>query len=245
MIDEASVDPTPKSKPISQTHRSLIQPSTPEAQLRSVRMQAAGDRLFVKLDYSAAEKSYAKALQAAPDRPDPYVRLAIAKAARGDMRAAVAYLKQMADVDPTYPSRSDSLDTLFGHQNRIPKIQVKQRVADWTKQDIRDPDRIFLLASMLFFDRDDRFRTLLDTAVKLDGDLAHYRAFLDADLEPDKAAIAPTPDEIDALTGVEKAPTPEPAADPLPEPSPLKIPAKSSPPAPLLLPPTLPPVPMP
>lgn len=245
MIDEASVDPTPKSKPISQTHRSLVQPSTPEAQLKSVRMQAAGDRLFVKLDYSAAEKSYAKALQAAPDRPDPYVRLAIAKAARGDMRAAVAYLKQMADVDPTYPSRSDSLDTLFGHQNRIPKIQVKQRVADWTKQDIRDPDRIFLLASMLFFDRDDRFRTLLDTAVKLDGDLAHYRAFLDADLEPDKAAIAPTPDEIDALTGVEKAPSPEPAADPLPEPAPLKIPAKSSPPAPLLLPPALPPVPMP
>jgi len=247
MIDEATVDPTPKPKPISQTHRSLVQPSTPEAQLRSVRMQAAGDRLFAKLDYSAAEKSYAKALQAAPDRPDPYVRLAMAKAARGDMRAAVSYLKQMADVDPTYPSRSASLDTLFGHQNGIPKIQVKQRVADWTKQDIRDPDRIFLLASMLFFDRDDRFRTLLDTAVKLDGDLAHYRAFLDAAPITEKTAIAPTPDEIDALTGVEKAPAPEPAPDPLPEssPAPLKIPAKPSPPAPLLLPPTLPPVPMP
>ena len=247
MIDEATVNPTLKSKPISQTHRSLVQPSTPEAQLRSVRMQAAGDRLFAKLDYSAAEKSYAKALQAAPDRPDSYVRLAIAKAARGDMRAAVAYLKQMADVDPTYPSRSDSLDTLFGHQHGLSKLQVKQRVADWTKQDIQDPDRIFLLASMLFFDGDDRFRTLLDTAVKLDGDLAHYRAFLDAAPAIDKTAIAPTPDEIDALSGVEKAPEPEPVAGPLPKPglAPLKVPAKPAPPAPLLLPPSLPPVPMP
>ena len=104
-----------------------------------------------------------------------------------------------------------------------------------------------LLASMLFFDRDDRFRTLLDTAVKLDGDLAHYRAFLDAAPITEKTAIAPTPDEIDALTGFEKAPAPEPAPEPLPEssPAPLKIPAKPSPPAPLLLPPTLPPVPMP
>lgn len=248
MIDEANVDPTLKSKPISQTHRSLVQPSTPEAQLRSVRMQAAGDRLFVQLDYSAAEKSYAKALQAAPDRPDSYVRLAITKAARGDLRAAVTYLKQMSDVDPSYLSRSDSLDTLFGHRNGIAKVQLKQRVADWTKQDIRDPDRIFLLASMLFFDRDDRYRTLLDTAVKLDGDQSHYRAFLDAALVADQDAIAPTPDEIDALTGVEKAPEPEPAVNVLPasEPAPLKIPAKiPTPPAPLLLPKNLPPVPKP
>ena len=248
MIDEATVDPTPKAKPISQTHRSLIRPSTPEAHLRSVRMQAAGDRLFAKLDYSAAEKSYAKALQAAPDRPDPYVRLAIAKAARGDVRAAVAYLKQMADVDPTYPGRSDSLDTLFGQQNGLSKLQLKQRAADWTKQDIRDPDRIFLLAAILYFDRDDRFRTLLDTAVKLDGDQAYYRAFLDAVPVASNTAIAPTPDEIDALTGVEKAPAPEPAADLVPDsgPVPLTIPAKpKSPPAPLLLPPNLPPIPKP
>lgn len=199
-------------------------------------MQAAGDRLFVKLDYSAAEKSYAKAIQAAPDRPDPYVRLAMTKAARGDLRAAVAYLKQMTEVDPTYPGRSDSLDALYGHQNGIAKLQLKQRVADWTKEDIHDTDRIYLLAAMLYFDRDNRFRTLLETAVKLDGERPCYRAFLEAALPAEQAATAPTPDEIDALT----LPA-QPAA-----PAPLKVPqASTPPPAPLLLPPTLPKVPSP
>lgn len=202
MLDEAHVDNNrgEQIKPISQTHRSLIQPSTPEALLRSVRLQAAGDRLFANLDYLAAGKTYAKSVQAAPDRPEPYVRLAMAKAARGDFRTAVAFLKQMTDVDPKYPSRADSLDQLFGPQNGISKLQLKQRVADWTKVDVRDTDRIFLLGIVLFLDGDERFRTLLDTALKLDGEQLYLRAFLDAEPARDKTAPAPTPDEIDALS---------------------------------------------
>ena len=231
MIDEAQLDPNQprKARPISQTHRSLVQPSTPEAQLRSVRMQAAGDRLFVNLDYSAAEKSYAKSIQAAPDRPDPYVRLAVAKAARGDFRNAVIFLKQMADIDPTYPARADSLDTLYGHQNGISKIQLKQRVADWAKVDIRDTDRIYLLGIVLFLDGDDRFRTVLDTVVKLDGELPHLTAFLETVPAQGNSAIAPTPDELDALA----APPVEPAAATAkPAPPPLLLPALAAPPAP-------------
>ncbi len=202
MLDEASVDAPrgEKIKPISRTHRSLVQPSTPEAQLRSVRLQAAGDRLFINLDYLAAEKSYAKSVQAAPDRPEPYVRLAVAKAARGDFRAAVGFLKQMTDVDPSYPARVDSLDQLFGLQNGVSKLQLKQRVADWTKVDVRDSDRIFLLGIVLFLDGDDRFRTLFDTALKLEGEQLHLRAFLDAAPARDQSVAAPTPEEIDALT---------------------------------------------
>lgn len=212
MIDEANLDNNrlDKVKPISQTHRSLIRPSTPEAQLRSVRLQDAGDRLFANLDYSAAEKSYAKSIQAAPDRPEPYVRLAVAKAARGDFRAAVSFLKQMADVDPSYPSRADSFDTLFGPQNGVSKLQLKQRVADWTKVDVRDSDRVFLLGIVLFLDGDDRFRTLLDTCVKLEGEQPYLRAFLDSPPAVDHSQPAPTPDEIDGFSQPEPA-----AANPL------------------------------
>ncbi len=202
MIDEANLDNNhlDRVKPISQTHRSLVQPSTPEAQLRSVRLQDAGDRLFANLDYSAAEKSYAKSVQAAPDRPDPYVRLAVAKSARGDFRGAVSLLKQMADVDASYPGRADSLDRLFGVQNGVSKVQLKQRVADWTKVDVRDSDRVFLLGIVLFLDGDDRFRTLLDTALKLEGEQPYLRAFLDSPPAEDAATPAPTPEEIEALS---------------------------------------------
>ena len=224
MLDEAHLDHNhlDKIKPLSQTHHSLIQPSNPESLLRSVRLQDAGDRLFANLDYSAAEKSYAKSVQAAPDRPEPYVRLAMAKAARGDFRAAVSFLKQMADVDATYPGRADSLNRLFGLQNGVSKVQLKQRVADWTKVDVRDPDRVFLLGIVLFLDGDDRFRTLLDTCLKLDGEQPYLRAFLDATPAQDAARPAPTPDELDAL--------------PQPEPAPAQ---------PLLLPPNLPEPPAP
>lgn len=202
MIDEANLDNNrlEKIKPISQTHRSLIQPSTPEAQLRSVRLQDAGDRLFANLDYSAAEKSYAKSVQAAPDRPEPYARLAVTKAARGDFRGAVNFLKQMAEVDVTYPNRADSLATLFGPQNGVSKLQLKQRVADWTKVDVRDSDRVFLLGIVLFLDGDERFRTLLDTCLKLEGEQPYLRAFLDSTPAVDNAKLAPTPEEIDALS---------------------------------------------
>ena len=208
MIDEANLDNNhlDKIQPLSQTHRSLIPPSTPEALLRSVRLQDAGDRLFANLDYSAAEKSYAKSVQAAPDRPEPYVRLAVAKAARGDFRAAVSFLKQMAEVDATYPVRADSLDRLFGLQNGVSKVQLKQRVADWTKVDVRDPDRVFLLGIVLFLDGDDRFRTLLDTALKLEGEQPYLRAFLDATPAQDTVRPAPTPDEIDGLNPPEPIP---------------------------------------
>lgn len=230
MIDEARLAnrPVEKVKPISQTHHSLLPPSTPEAQLRGVRMQDTGDRLFATLDYSAAERSFLKSIQAAPDRPDPYVRVAVAKAARGDFRGAVASLRLMADVDPTYPGRADSLDRLFGGRNGISKLQLKQRVADWTKDDIRDPDRIYLLGIMLFLDGDERFRTLLDTAVKLEGDKPHLTAFLSATPARDNSAPAPTPDEIDALA----VPQPTLVQPPVPGNPPLLLPTLPEPPAP-------------
>ena len=177
--DESGLgNPAPKTA--KQTHPTLIQPSTPEAQLRSARLQDAGDRLFQKLDYFAAEKSYAKSLQAAPDRPEPYVRLAMAKAARGDFRAAVSYLKQVTEIDATYPARVDSLGELFGHQNGVARLRLKQQVADWTNVDVRDPDRLYLLGVVLFLEGDDRFKTILDTAVKLEGNKGYLTAFLNS-----------------------------------------------------------------
>lgn len=231
MFDDAGIDRNGgrKAQPLSQTNRGLIQPSTPEAQLRSVRLQDVGDRLMARLDYAAAAQSYAKSLQAAPDRAAPYVRLGLAKAARGDFRGAVSYLKQMSEVDPTHPTQVDSLERILGEQNGVAKVQLKQRVADWTKTDVRDPDRIFLLGVLLFLDGDDRFRTLLETAQKIDGDQPYLRAFLDS--TPVQASVpvsAITPDEIDAVTAP-KAPDEIPAPATLPPSKPLLLPPQRVP----------------
>ena len=231
MIDEANLDPhlPVKAAPVARTHRSLMRPSTREAILRGARLQDAGDRLMVALDYSAAERSYAKSIIAAPDRPEPYARIAVAKAARGDFRGAVSFLKQMVDVDPSYPGRADSLMTLFGHQNGIAKVQLKQHVADWTKIDVRDPDRIFLLGIMLFLDGDERFRTLLDTNVKIEGEKPYLKAFLDTTPAREVDTPAPTPDEIDALTAPQLPPA-EPEQAPQPTPAkPLLLPTLPAP----------------
>lgn len=221
--DESGLNGTqPAPRTATKTHPSLVQPSTPEAQLRSARLQDAGDRLFQRLDYFAAEKSYAKAMQAAPDRPEPYLRLAIAKAARGDFRSAVTYIRQIADIDATYPGRADSMGVLFGHQNGIARLKLKQSVADWTNVDVRDPDRLYLLGVILFLEGDDRFKTILDTAVKLEGDKSYLTIFLNAPPANSTPLVLPA-----AATATETATDIETATEPTPVPS---LPESSRPP---------------
>lgn len=183
MWDEAGLGqglPSSRERSAVQPHPTLIPPSSPEAQLRSVRLQEAGDRLFQRLDYAAAAKSYAAALKAAPDRPDPYLRLAITRIARKDFRQAITYLRTMIEIDPSYPSRAVSLGEMFGNQNGISRLQLKQGVADWTNADVRDPERLFLLGVVLFLEGDERFKTILDTAVKLEGEKPYLTAFRDS-----------------------------------------------------------------
>lgn len=156
----------------------IIPPSTPKAQENSFQFQTQGDLQFQMMNYLAASERYRKAIDAARDRPDPRYRLAVSLAARGRYLEAVDQMKLATAIDPTFFQHSATLDEVFGAQNAFEKARVKERVAEWTLQDVRDPNRLFLLGAFLYLDNDPQAQTILETAVMLTGQEPFLLAFL-------------------------------------------------------------------
>jgi len=183
MIDQNQVGRTIGRDPLNirpnvQTHPKLVKPSTPEAQLRALRLQDIGDQQLRALRYNNAAQAYEKAIEAAGDIPDPYFRLAIAFIGKGRLVEAANTFDEAAELDPQLPWRAPKLDDLFGTENRLAKEQLKESVAQWANQDVRDTKRLFLLGVVMHLDGDPRSREIFESASKFGGATAGLQAFL-------------------------------------------------------------------
>jgi hypothetical protein len=166
----------------------VLKPSTPEAQQTSLRRQASGDQHFHELRYAAAAQEYRLAIQAAADLPDNYFRLGFALAAMRRYEDAVDQFRYGLILDPTWPQRGESLESIWGEGNQFERRAAMHRVADWVRGDLRNADRIFLLAVFLHFDGDqEKSRSLIESAIRVAG----HQPYLEAFLNGDNAAAAP------------------------------------------------------
>jgi len=156
----------------------IIQPSTPKAVETSFEFQTQGDLQLQQLNYMAASERYRKAIDTARDRADPRYRLAVSLAARSRFAEAADQLKLAGQLDPTWPQHATSLTQLFGERNTFEKTRVKQRVAEWTLQDARDPNRLLVLGAILYMDDDPNAKTLIETAILLEGQQSYLTTFL-------------------------------------------------------------------
>ncbi|HWL10016.1 MAG TPA: hypothetical protein VNQ76_16545 [Planctomicrobium sp.] len=181
----------------------VITPSSPKAVENSYQYQTQGDIQFEMLNYYAAGERYRKSIDAAKDRADPRCRLAITLAARGRFLEAVDQLKLATAIDPTFPQTAASLDELFGASNTLEKVRVKDRVAEWTLQDPRDPNRLFLSGVFLYLDGDPHAQMVLETAALIAGEQRHLTSFL----APRNIPI-PQPAMVDPAKGVPAPPQP-------------------------------------
>jgi hypothetical protein len=219
--------------PIEQLPRRFIKPSSTEARLQSIRLQHLGDLSLKNLQYGTAAGKYEQAIAAAPDRADPYFRLGIAEAARSRFDAAVRQFKLGLQLDPAWASTGATLDELLGDGKLLPKTEIKQRIVDWTWEDIRDPDRLFLLGVIQHFDGDaESAHVLFETAARLGGMKEHLSAFLRtgqvaANPAAQPTAVEPPPPALNGAGGngpgvnapalpppSERAPPPPPRPDP-------------------------------
>ncbi len=148
------------------------------AKLKSIRSVASGDVLFRKQKYSMAYTRYKKAVAYAEDQARAHFRLAYSLVAQGKYERAVKQFKRGLYVDPTYPSKGDSLDKVFGEYNKIAKSAMISKATTWAREDVRDADRLFLLGVLLHFNKDDRAGEFFATATRLSGGGAHLQAFL-------------------------------------------------------------------
>jgi hypothetical protein len=97
----------------------------------------------------------------------------------GRYAKAVHQMKQGLQIDPTWPTNGASLEKLFGSENKLAKSSVISRAVHRVREDIRDPDRLFLLGVLLHFDDDaERASIVFETALRLAGSGEHLEAFL-------------------------------------------------------------------
>lgn len=186
----------------------FLEPSSAEAKLKSLRSQGYGDVWLRKTDFVQAYLRYKQAIDHARDRSEPYFRLAVAYAGLGRYELAVRELKRGLRLDPAWPSTGGSLDALFGEDNQLAKSAIVGSVVAWVREDIRDPDRLFLLGVLMHFDDDERSQEFFEAAYRLTGGGQHLAAFL-------------TPVEVEPVAGAdpvlpEGQPLPEEGALPLP-----------------------------
>jgi hypothetical protein len=166
------IEPQPK------TVERKIKESTPAAQLKSLRAQSQGDEWFRKGNYLQAYARYKVAVTEADDRAVAHFRLAYCLVAMGRYDRAVAEMKRGLRIDPTWPVTGESLLLVFGADNLLAKTSTVSRVTAWVREDIRDPDRLFLIGVLMHFDDDDRAGKFFETAIRLTGGGNHLVAFL-------------------------------------------------------------------
>lgn len=209
--------PAPPAQPRQADVRVFVKPTTPEAKRKSIRYQAQGDEWFQRQNYLQAYARYKQAYSAAPDRPEPRFRMALALAAMAEYGPAVDELKRLARLDPDWPMHGDRLDDVFGAERNISKNAVLHKVAAWVKEDVRDPERLYLMGVLLHFNEDrEKAKTIFQTASLLTGGSEEIAIYLAQRAEnvPVMPRGAPAPAPRPQLNEEDEAPVPRPQAQP-------------------------------
>ena len=184
-----------------------VQPSTPEAQLKSLRSQAQGDEHLRQQQWLSAYNDYKRAVQYAPDRAEAYFRQGLALVALQKYEQAAFSFKRALALDPLLPQIGTDLDTIFGHGSDIARNSIMHEVTQNASADIRDPDRLFLLGVMMHFSHDSRANEVFDAGYRLAGRGQHFLAFLKLETKVAKPAEPEPP--TSANPALPPAPPPE------------------------------------
>ena len=194
----------------------------------ALREERRGDEAFARTDYRTALKRYRRAVDLAPFRGDSLYRLAFAELALGNVAGATDDLRRAVELNPSLPTTGATLRELFGGGNGLARTSLMSAAAAHAREDVRDPDRLFLLAATMHANGDSRAREIFEAAWRLTGGRPHLRAYLDpvavefGARSGDDAIDAPgslPDDELPDLPGADAAG--EPTAD---EPDPLPAP---------------------
>lgn len=166
----------PPSKPDPITRPAL--PSSTDAKLRSLRAQMSGDEHLRRQAWQHAYVEYKKAVELADDRAEAHFRLGIALVTIQHYDTALLAFQRALHLDPQLPQSGLTLRSLYGEGSDLTINSIISRMTSHAEQDIRDPNRLFLLGLMLHFHGDPRAREILDVGYRLAGRGSHFLAFL-------------------------------------------------------------------
>lgn len=168
--------PDPVTRPVA--------PSSTTARLRSLEAMQRGDAHLRDQQWMLAYQDYKKAVDYAEDQAEAHWRLGLVLLMLQRYDSAAVSFKRMAYLEPEFPHRAPPLAEVFGPDSTLARTTLAHKLAEYVRQDIRDPDRLFLLGSMLYFERDTRAREVLEAGLRLAGRGQHFEAFLQSDPMP-------------------------------------------------------------
>tara|TARA_R110002111_G_scaffold100976_4_gene156439 strand:- start:14243 stop:15604 length:1362 start_codon:yes stop_codon:yes gene_type:complete len=184
-------DPNYLPEPSRKIKRYIV-PSTRPARELSLRNLVKGDEYFKKQDYRRAYERYKLAVSLTNDLATPHFKKGFALAAIKQYDRAAFEFKQGLALDPGWPVTGESLSDLFGTENVIAKDSMLHQVAEWVKEDIRDPERLFVFGVVLHFDgQTEQANDVFRTAARLAGRGDHFLAFLNPQPVPSESKTIP------------------------------------------------------
>lgn len=173
--------PSPPAEKTSEATDSarLRSASSSETTLRQSReVESFGDDNLRRHQWTQAYVNYRNAVEIASDNADAHFRLGVASIALTKYSEAVREFKQALSIDPTLATSQKSLAAILGPDSKAVRTELTHNVARWTKEDLKDQDRLFLLGAILRYNEDPRSQEILEAAFRMTGSGEHLIALL-------------------------------------------------------------------
>ena len=160
--------------------------------INSLRYQSQGDTAFRKEDYVTAEESYRDAIQRAPDRRSPWIRMALLQIAIKNFPAAAQNLKTALSITDDRARAWVSADELYGQQTAERARSHGSELWNWLAERPLSADRLLLAGAFQKFRGFDAAADELFELAHYEGPEADYVARIRsiADADPGQRAIS-------------------------------------------------------
>ncbi|MEZ6132373.1 MAG: hypothetical protein R3C59_27230 [Planctomycetaceae bacterium] len=183
MVDEFPINPHRSNPGVTAADR-----------IRSLRQQASGDTAFRNGDYAEANEKYHTAMESAPGRRAPWLRMTWAMIGQQEFDQAVRSLKTALVMEDDPGSSWIPASQLFGDDFADQTDQQGKALWDWVQQNPDSTDRLLLAAAFQQLrGYDDMSGELLNTAIQsgLPRDVADALTAIKRDLPENPSAQAP------------------------------------------------------
>lgn len=156
------VDPNQNVDPVNQLpspsqvaqQASPFRQSSVQEQHESLVWMEQGDRFRYNGQYSEALNSYRRSIEIAQDQPLPRMKGAILLAESQQYNEAVHQLRSALALDPESAVKAKALSEFFGPRREQTIHNMLQATAQWARGDIRDPQRLLLVGTLLMLSGD-------------------------------------------------------------------------------------------
>ncbi len=183
--------------------------------INSLRYQSQGDTAFRNEEYVAAEEFYRDAIQRAPDRRSPWIRMALMQIALKNFPAAAQNLKTALSITDDRARAWVSADELYGQQTAERARTHGGELWNWLAERPLSADRLLLAGTFQKFRGFDAAADELFELAHYEGPEADYVARIRsiADEDPGQRAISQELAQLKQLATTSQAVDRKPADD--------------------------------